>query len=113
MAAVLGRHGYRIPNQDTNYLVRVMVESLGTMQGLTLIGLPPIQSTGIPFSLPELALYKFQKQSGYARLHVDTFDNRTGEFVGSSATIIGRTYYNQYTVLFYFTWAATDVLAPP
>jgi hypothetical protein len=113
MAAVLGRHGYRIPSQDTNYLVRVMVESLGTMQGLTLIGLPPIQSTVIPFSLPELALYKFQKQSGYARLHVDMFDNRTGEFVGSSATIIGRTYYDQYTVLFYFTWAATDLLAPP
>ena len=86
---------------------------LGTMQGLTLIGLPPIQSTVIPFSLPELALYKFQKQSGYARLHVDIFDNRTGEFVGSSATIIGRTYYDQYTVLFYFTWAATDLLAPP
>ena len=62
---------------------------------------------------PELALYKFQKQSGYARLHVDIFDNRTGEFVGSSATIIGRTYYDQYTVLFYFTWAATDLLAPP
>jgi hypothetical protein len=30
-----------------------------------------------------------------------------GGFVGSSATIIGR------TVLFYFTWAATDLLAPP
>ncbi|HET6678421.1 MAG TPA: hypothetical protein VFH05_09130 [Nitrospira sp.] len=79
VAAVLGRHGYRIPNQDTNYLVRVMVESLGTMQGLTLIGLPPIQSTVIPFSLPELALFKFQKQSRYARLHVNMFDNRTGD----------------------------------
>jgi len=75
-----------------------MVESLGTMQGLTLIGLPPIQSTVIPFSLPELALYKFQKQSGYARLHVDMFDNRTGEFVGSSATIIGRTYYDMISI---------------
>ena len=113
VSAVLGRQGYRIPVQNANYLVRVMVESLGTMQGLTLIGLPPIQSTVIPFSLPELALYKFQKQSGYARVHVDMFDNRTGEFVGSSATIIGRTYYDQYTVLFYLTWAATDLLAPP
>lgn len=61
VAAVLGRHGYRIPTQDTNYLVRVMVESLGTMQGLTLIELPPIQSTVIPFSLPELALYSRSK----------------------------------------------------
>ena len=38
--------------------------------------LPPgatleVQATIIPFSLPRLAIYKFQKQSGYARLHVD------------------------------------------
>lgn len=113
VSAVLGRQGYRIPSQEATYLVRVMVESLGTMQGLTFIGLPPIQSTIIPFALPELAIYKFQKQSGYARLHVDMYENGTGAFMGSSATIIGRTYYDQITVLFYLTWASTDLLAPP
>jgi hypothetical protein len=113
VAVALGRKGYRIPVQDATYMIRVMVESLGTMQGLTLFGLPPIQSSVIPFSLPELALYKYQKQSGYARLHVDMFDNRSGAFVGSTATIIGRTYYDQYTVLFYVTWASTDLPAPP
>ena len=113
VSAVLGRQGYRIPNEEATYLVRIMVESLGTMQGLTFIGLPPIQSTIIPFALPELAIYKFQKQSGYARLHVDMYENGTGAFIGSSATIIGRTYYDQYTVLFYATWASTDLLAPP
>jgi hypothetical protein len=113
VSAVLGRQGYRIPGQEASYLVRVMVESLGTMQGLTFIGLPPIQSTIIPFALPELAIYKFQKQSGYARLHVDMYENETGAFIGSSATIIGRTYYDQITLLFYLTWASTDLLAPP
>ena len=113
VVAVLGRNGYRIPVQDATYLVRVMVESIGTMQGLTFFGLPPIQSVVIPFALPELALYKLQKQSGYARLRLDLYDNRTGELVGSSATLIGRTYYDQYTVLFYITWAKTDLTAPP
>jgi hypothetical protein len=113
VSTALGRKGYRIPIQDASYLVRVMVESLGTMQGLTFFGLPPIQSTVIPFSLPELVLYKYQKQNGYARLRVDMFDNRTGDFVGSSATLIGRTYYDQYTVLFYLTWYKTDLTAAP
>lgn len=113
VAAVLGRKGYRISVQDATYLVRVLVESLGTMQGLTFLGLPPVQSVVIPFSLPELTLYKLQKQSGYARLRLDMYDNRTGDLIGSTATLIERTYYDQYTVLFYVTWYDTDLPAPP
>jgi hypothetical protein len=41
------------------------------------------------------------------------YENETGAFIGSSATIIGRTYYNQITVLFYLTWYDTDITAPP
>lgn len=113
VSAVLGRKGFRTLDGEAPYLVRVMVESLGTMQGTTFVGLPPIQSVIIPFALPELTLYKLQKQTGYARLHLDLYDNRTRELIGSTATLIGRTYYNQYTVLFYITWYDTDVIAAP
>lgn len=115
VAAGLGRMGYRIRRRDEQpaYLARVSVESLGTMQGLTFIGMPPVQSVLIPFALPELTLYKHVDQSGYARLHIDLFDHATGEYKGSSATLIGRTAYDQYTVLFYFTWVDTDLTAPP
>ena len=115
LAAALGRRGYRIRRRDEQpaYLARVSVESLGTMQGLTFIGMPPVQSVLIPFSLPELTLYKHVDQSGYARLHIDVFDHATGEYQGSSATLIGRTAYDQYTVLFFFTWVDTDMTAPP
>lgn len=112
-AAVLGQRGYRLPPQGGTYLVRVMVESVGTMQGLSFFGLPPVQSVVIPFALPELTLYKQQRQSGYARLRLDTYDNRTGEFLGSSATLVGRTYFDQYTILFYLTWHRTDLIAAP
>ncbi|HMS85930.1 MAG TPA: hypothetical protein PKD12_19995 [Nitrospira sp.] len=115
VAAELGRRGYRISDQDGDplYLVRVMTESVGTMQGLTFVGMPPVQSVLIPFSLPELTLYKNQSQSGYARLHLDVFDHRTGEFLGSSPTLIGRSFFNQYTLLILATWHSTDVTAPP
>jgi hypothetical protein len=116
VAAELGRRGYRIRTRDVDdspYLIRVMAESFGTMQGMTFFGMPPVQSVLIPFALPELTLYKQQNQSGYARLHVDVYDNHTGEFLGSSATLVGRTFYNQYTVLFFLTWNRTDLIAPP
>ena len=115
VAAELGRRGYlvRAREMESPYLVRVMAESFGTMQGITFFGMPPVQSVLVPFALPELTLYKQQNQSGYARLHLDIYDNRTGEFLGSSATLVGRTFYNQYTMLFFFTWNRTDIDAPP
>lgn len=115
VAAELGRRGYRVSARDTEspYLVRVMAESFGTMQGSVFFGMPPVQSVLIPFSLPELVVYKQQSQSGYARLHLDVYDNRTGEFLGSSPKLVGRAYYNQYTVLILITWNRTDVTAPP
>lgn len=115
VAAELGRRGYRVSARDTDspYLVRVMAESFGTIQGTIFVGMPPVQSVLIPFSLPELTLYKQQSQSGYARLHLDVYDNRTGEFLGSSPKLVGRAYYNQYTVLILITWNRTDVTAPP
>ncbi len=115
VAAELGRRGYRVSARGAKspYLVRVMAESFGTMQGNVFVGMPPVQSVLIPFSLPELTLYKNQSQSGYARLHVDVYDNRTGEFLGSSPKLVGRAYFNQYTALFFATWLRTDVTAPP
>jgi hypothetical protein len=115
VAAELGRRGYRVSARDTEspYLVRVMAESFGTMQGRVFFGMPPVQSVLIPFSLPELVLFKQESQSGYARLHLDLYDNRTGEFLGSTAKMVGRAFYNQYTVLLFATWNRTDVTAPP
>src|SRR6185312_15417885 len=115
VAAELGRRGYRVSARDTEspYLVRVMAESFGTMQGTVFIGMPPVQNVLIPFSLPELTLYKHQSQSGYVRLHMDVYDNRTGEFLGSTPKLIGRAYFNQYTVLILATWLRTDVTAYP
>lgn len=115
VAAELGRRRYlvRARDMESPYLVRVMAESFGTMQGITFFGMPPVQSLLIPFALPELTLYKQQHQSGYARLHLDIYDSRTGEFLGSSATLVGRTFYNQYTMLFFLTWNRTDIDAPP
>ena len=115
VAAELGRQGYRVSARgaESPYLVRVMAESFGTMQGGVFVGMPPVQSVLIPFSLPELTLYRNQSQSGYVRLHVDVYDNRTGEFLGSTPKLIGRAYFNQYTVLLLATWHRTDVTAPP
>ncbi len=100
------RHRARVPGAGGRRIVR-------NDAGAHILRHAACESVLIPFSLPALVLYSAEGQKGYARLHVDFFEYQSGKLVGSSPTIIGRTYYNQYTLLFFFTWQTTDLSAPP
>lgn len=113
--ARLGALGYLVGRStgETSYIARVMVESIGTNQGRTFFGMPPVQSVLIPFALPQLTLYQEIDQLAHVRLYVDLYDGVTGRFIHTTPTWIGTAYYNQYTVLFFFTWTSTDLVAAP
>lgn len=113
VAGRLGRLGYRIhpKDEEPKYLVRVLVQSLGTVQGETFWGMPSVAVLAI--ALPELTLYKEQLQSGYVRYSIDIYEAATGRFIRSTPWYTGSSYYNQYTVLFVFRHNTTDLpLAP-
>jgi hypothetical protein len=100
--------------EKAQYLAKVIVHSLGTEQGKTLFGMPEVTQAGIfPFALPELALYKEVRQKGYARLSLNIFDMANGKLVKSIPWRAGSAYYDFYTVLFWFTFPATDLVLPP
>ena len=115
VAARLGEQGYHIKRHpgEATYLVRAMVLALGTNQGSTFFGLPPIQSVIIPFSLPQLTVFEEQDQLAHARLYLDIYEAATGRFVRSTQWTTGSAYYNQYTILFFFTFRTTDILQVP
>jgi len=56
----LGQQGYLVQGdkKDASYRIDVIVNAMGTEDDGTFIGLPPVNSVLIPFSLPELAFYK-------------------------------------------------------
>jgi hypothetical protein len=90
-----------------------MVQALGTEQGVTFFGMPPVQSVIIPFALPELTLFKLQNQRAYTRLSLDIFETATGRLVRSTPWYVGSSYYNQYTILFFIYFRTTDLVLPP
>lgn len=98
---------------EAQYVVKVIVHALGTEQATTLVGMPEVQGGLFPIALPELALYKEQLQSGYARLSLAIYDRATGALKESVTWRTGSAYYNFYTVLFWFTFPATDLVLPP
>lgn len=113
VAGWLGLHGYVVQDDNASHRINIVVSSTGTELGTTFFGIPPVQASLIPISLPELALYKAENQTGYTRFHFDIFELPSGQFLASSSPFIADTFYNAYTVLFLFTFNKTDLVSPP
>ena len=110
----LGERGLKIVMDPakSKYRIHILVQSLGVEQRSSLFGIPPIQSTLLPLALPEIALYASQKLSGYTRFRLDIFESATGQFVRSTPWFQGATYFNEYTILFFFDFEFIDLIAP-
>ena len=110
----LGELGFAVSprRQDAAFLIRLIVLTFGTEQGVSFFGMPAVQSVVLPFSLPELTLFKSQRQNSYMRCLVHIYDLATGRFIQSTSWYDGSAYYNQYTVLFLFQYRTTDLPLP-
>jgi len=110
----LGELGFVVPQrrQEAAFLIRLVVLTFGTEQGVSFFGMPAVQSVLLPFSLPELTLYKAQRQNSYMRCLVHVYDLATGRFLASTAWYDGSAFYNQYTLLFVFSYRTTDLPQP-
>lgn len=113
VAGWLGQHGYIAQDEPAAYRMNIMVDSIGTEQANTFFGIPPISAALIPISLPKLAFYEAEYQTGYSRIHLDIFEVPSGRFVGSTSPFIGDTYFNAHTILFLFKLKRTDLTSPP
>lgn len=114
LAGWLGRKGIvvRPQQEDATIRVRVIIQSLGTRQDIKFFGLPKAQSPFLPITLPELALWKRDKQQGFSRFYLDMFDAETDKFLGTTEPYIGSVTQTSYTVLFFFDWTNTDLDQP-
>jgi len=115
VAAHLGVLGYRVAKreEEASYLVRVVVQSFGTSQSISFFGMPPVQSVIIPFSLPQLTIYQNLAQDGFVRYGVQVIERASGRLFYSTPWHSHRTYHDQYTFLFFFTFRATDLEEAP
>lgn len=115
VAGHLGVLGYRIAKRenDASYLVRVVVQSFGTSQSISFFGMPPIQSVLIPFSLPQLTIYQNLSQDGFVRYGIEVIERKSGRLYYATPWHSHRTYHDQYTILFFFTFRVTDLEEAP
>ena len=115
LVAWLGDQGFSVVRDEkqARYRLALNVQAIGTEYGLSFFGIPPVQSTVVPLSLPELSIYKAQHLIGYSRFSFDIFELSTGNFVRSTPWLQGSTYYNTYTVFFFINFRTTDLVWAP
>jgi hypothetical protein len=107
----LGQKGFETFRKidDADYRVLLVVQALGTQQAVKFFGMPASHSAWLPIALPELALYKKNREEGYARFYFDVFDAKTGKYLRSTREYEGTAVHTKYTYLLAFDHEVSDL----
>jgi hypothetical protein len=112
----LSRSGALLVRNETNSDIVIEARSgaLSIDAAETLIGVP---SAGVPVplagavSIPELALFKSQKQFSLAKLALLAYETHGGKHVYSSGPMIGKAYNHYYRIIGFIAFTSTDIPA--
>jgi len=108
-------HGVRIVDrrEAARYVVRVMVQALGTELDQSFFGMPQVQGGFLPIAIPELPLYKFFRQIGYVRYALHVYDVASGTLALATPWYTKTAASRQYTILFFLTFRTSTLTDPP
>jgi hypothetical protein len=109
-----GRLGFHLQSnpQGSDFTVRLVVQSIGAAQDIRLFGMPASSSTLLPVSLPELALYKRNREEGYTRFYFDIFETGSGAYLETTPDFEGSVQHTRFTVFFVFGFTRSDLPGP-
>jgi len=110
----LSRSGALLVNAGSNSDVIVEARSGGlsidasdTLVGIAQSGLP-IPLAGV-LNIPELSIYKSNRQHSIAKLALLAYSTHTLEHVFSSGPMLGKSYNKYYKLLGIIQWTTTDI----
>lgn len=108
-------HGVRLVErrEQAKYVVRVLVQALGTELDQSFFGMPQVQGGLIPIALPELPIYKFIREIGYVRYALNIYDAATGQLALATPWYTKTAAWRQYTILFFLTFRTSTLTDPP
>ncbi len=108
---VAQRGGVVVDDEDqAGYELNVLVGAVGVDRSGRFFGVRGTEAGGlIPFTIPELVIYKTQRRDGFAKLALALLDHRSGGLVHRSGPELGVSYARTRTLMFVFRRRWTDV----
>jgi len=108
----LRAHGVRMATDSPELKVKMFVSVYGTDHDQTLIGVPAFQAPVVNFPVPELAFFKWVRNRGQSELRLWAFDSKGDVVVDAPHPGVGRSKYDDFTVLLFFGFSLSDVDKP-
>ena len=103
----------REEGDGAQYRLRMIVQSVGNDQSIEFFGVLASRLLWVPIVLPEMALYKKNRQAGFARIYFDIFDAADGRYLRSTSPVEGEIHQTRYTALVFIKWRRGDEPSSP
>lgn len=94
--------------EEADHVLTCLVGAIGLNIGGRYVGIEGTQGGFIPFTIPELMLFKRTKREGFARVEIALIDRMNGGVVHRSGPVEGTTERRSITILFVFGFTRSD-----
>jgi hypothetical protein len=105
----LRAHGVRTVSESPEVKVKLFASVYGTDSDRTFIGIPAFQVPVVNVPFPEIALFKWERNRGQTELRIYEFEGKTDTPLAPQAPGVGRSKYDNFTVLIIFGFTQSDV----
>ena len=102
-------HGVRTVSESPEVKVKLFTSVYGTDFDRTFIGIPAFQVPVVNVPFPEIALFKWERNRGQTELRIYEFEGKTDTPLANPAPGVGRSKYDNFTVLIIFGFTQSDV----
>jgi hypothetical protein len=109
VTAHLEARGVDVVETGADLRLKVFASILGLDRGQTLLGLPAVQVPVVSLPIPEIALFKWVRHRGRAEVQILTYDARSGEFRERLSDGVGRSKYDEFTILIFVSFPVSDL----
>jgi hypothetical protein len=95
--------------REAQVRLKVFAPVLAVDQAQSFVGSPSFTVPILGMTIPEIALFRTVRHSGYVALEAYIIDEDSGTLIEKSPTAIGRSDYTDYTVLILLHFTNTDL----
>ena len=115
LAAKLRARGVRVVDTGERADVELKAFALvmGVDQAETLIGIPSIQVPVVAIPIPEIALFKWNRNCGHSELEIYAFESGTGRLFDHVREAEGRSRFDMFKVLILVSFSWSDLEERP
>jgi hypothetical protein len=89
--------------------LKVFASVLGVDRGETFLGIPAVQIPVLTVPIPEIALFKWVRHRGAVEAQTFVYDARSGRFLGRMPDVVGRSKFDQFTLLLVVSFMRSDL----